>query len=130
MELNARSLERLRGVHPELLRVVSRAAQLTDLDFIVTEGVRTMARQAELVKIGASRTLQSRHLSGHAIDLAPLVGGEVRWDWPLFYTLAATMKAAATECNVSMVWGGDWITFKDGPHFEIDPKKYPWPKAA
>lgn len=130
MDLNARSLERLRGVHPELVRVVERAAQNAEQEFIVTEGVRTTARQSEMVKIGASRTMQSRHLTGHAVDLAPLVGGEVRWDWPLFYPLAACMKAAATECGVAIVWGGDWITWKDGPHFEIDPRKYPWPQKA
>lgn len=126
MQLDTRSLERLKGVHPKLVSVVERAAQITEVDFILTEGLRTRQRQAELFKAGASRTMESKHLTGHAVDLAAKVGDEVRWDWPLYYKLAAAMKAAATELGVPITWGGDWSTFKDGPHFEIEPKKFPW----
>lgn len=130
MELSPKSRDRLRGVHPALAAVVERAAQLTDTDFVVTEGLRTQARQAELVKAGASRTMNSKHITGHAVDLAALVGGSVRWDWPLYHRLAAAMKRAASELGIPIVWGGDWQSFPDGPHFEIDPGAYPWPAIS
>lgn len=74
--LGARSLLRLQGVHPSLVRVVKRAIRITPVDFTVLEGVRSRERQAELVRIGASKTMNSRHLTGHAVDLAPWVGGK------------------------------------------------------
>lgn len=126
--MNERSERNLKGVHPVLANVVRRAhelAQLDGVDFIVTEGLRTKERQAELVAAKASKTMNSRHLTGHAVDLAAMVGTEVRWDWPLYARLADYMKRSAKEQEVQMVWGGDWRTFKDGPHFEIDPKVYP-----
>jgi len=122
---SARSRTRLANVHPDLVRVVERALQLTEVDFAVTEGFRTEARQRELVAAGASRTMNSRHLTGHAVDLAPVIAGQIRWDWPPFHQLAAAMKQAAAELQVPIVWGGDWRTFKDGPHFELDRKAYP-----
>ena len=125
MTLSPRCLRRLRDVHPDLAAVVERAAQITEVSFIVTEGLRTRERQAELLKVGASRTMNSRHLTGHAVDLAAVVGGKPRWDWPLYHKLADAMKAAAKELGVPLVWGGDWRTFKDGPHFELDRTKYP-----
>jgi peptidoglycan LD-endopeptidase CwlK len=130
MILGERSLMRLRGVHPALQEVVRSAAGLINeeespMDFIVTEGVRTKERQAQLVKAGASRTMNSRHITGHAVDLAVLVDGEVRWDWPLYGKLAAYVKQAAHMENVAIIWGGDFRTFKDGPHFELNRKDYP-----
>lgn len=123
---SARSEITMRGVHTDLVRVVRRALQITPVDFVVTEGLRTKQRQAQLVKAGASWTMNSRHLTGHAVDLAPIVGGKVRWDWPPFHTLAAAMKAAAAELGVSIVWGGDWrAPRRDGPHFELSRKVYP-----
>ena len=95
------------------------------MNFIVTEGIRSKERQAELVRKGASQTMNSRHLTGHAVDLACVVGTEVRWDWPLYNKLGAHVKAVAAELGVPIVWGGDWVSFKDGPHFELDRKKYP-----
>lgn len=120
-----RSESRLVGVHPDLVRVVRRALELSPVDFAVVEGLRTKRRQAELVAAGASQTMNSRHLTGHAVDLAPVVGGRIRWDWPPFHQLAVAMKAAAQELGVAIVWGGDWRTFKDGPHFELNRKAYP-----
>jgi peptidoglycan L-alanyl-D-glutamate endopeptidase CwlK len=122
---------RLAGLHPDLVRVVERARLA--VPFIVVEGLRTRERQERLVAIGASRTLNSRHLTGHAVDLAYWLddgdgapeAGEVRWDWPLARKIAAAMKAAATEEGVVLVWGGDWKTFRDGPHFELSRTRYP-----
>lgn len=125
MKLDETSLKRLSKVHGDLIAVVIRAAELSTVDFIVTEGLRTKERQAELVKAGASKTMNSRHLTGHAVDLAAKVGGKVRWDWPLYSSLATAMKAAAKELKVDLEWGGDWKTFKDGPHFQLSRKSYP-----
>lgn len=124
-KFGARSLSRLQGVHPDLVKVLHRALELSTIDFTVLEGVRTTLRQAELVQKGASTTMNSRHLTGHAVDIAPFIDGEVRWDWPLYYKLAKAVKAAAAELNIAIVWGGDWKTFKDGPHFELNRKVYP-----
>lgn len=123
-KLSQRSLDRMKGVHPDLVRVVKHAITITDVDFLVTEGLRTLERQKELLKAGASTTLNSRHLTGHAVDLAAWLGGEVRWDWPLYHKIADAMKTAALKESVPIVWGGDWISFKDGPHFELDRTVY------
>lgn len=123
--LGQRSLSRLEGVHPDLVRVVKKAAAMSSLDFTVLEGLRTTARQKQLYDQGATKTMNSRHITGHAVDLAPMLGGTVRWDWPLYYQLAEVVKAAAKAENVPIQWGGDWRTFKDGPHWELPWKAYP-----
>jgi peptidoglycan L-alanyl-D-glutamate endopeptidase CwlK len=125
MKLNQRSVDRLNGVHPDLRRVVYRAAEITGHAFIVTEGLRTLERQKALVAAGASKTMKSRHITGHAVDLAAMVGDEVRWDWPLYNQLAAVMKEAAQIEGVPIEWGGDWRTFRDGPHFQLPLADYP-----
>jgi peptidoglycan L-alanyl-D-glutamate endopeptidase CwlK len=118
--MNARSEKALLGVHPDLVRVIRRAYSTpNDNSFIVTEGLRTKARQLQLFNAGASSTLNSRHLTGHAVDLAVTVRGKVRWDWPLYHDLAHIVKAAALAEGVALDWGGDWKSFKDGPHFEL-----------
>ncbi|WP_063582847.1 M15 family metallopeptidase [Achromobacter ruhlandii] len=124
-QLSQRSLGRLDGVHPDLVEVVKLAIQRTAVDFTVVEGVRTPERQRELVAQGASQTQNSFHIKqadgyGHAVDLAPLVGGAIPWnDWAAFRALADTVKACAADLGVPVEWGGDWKTFKDGPHFQI-----------
>lgn len=123
--LGLRSTLNLRGVHPDLVRVVRRAIEITPVDFTVLEGVRTLARQRELCEQGASQTMKSRHLTGHAVDLGALIYGTIRWDWPLYYKLAEAMKTAALEQAVPIEWGGDWVTFKDGPHYQLPWKDYP-----
>lgn len=122
--LGQKSLANLTGVHPDLIAVVKRAIAMTTVDFRVQQGLRSRSEQEMLVKKGASRTLNSRHLTGHAVDLVALVAGEVRWDWPLYHQIAKAMKAAAKDLNVPITWGGDW-KFKDGPHFELSWKQYP-----
>lgn len=123
--LSERSLRRLTGVHPRLVALVKEAAALTPVDFMVTEGLRTAERQAVLVRAGASCTRRSRHLTGHAVDVAALVDGQVRWDWPLYPRIAAAFKAAAARQGTPIVWGGDWPRLRDGPHFELDRKAFP-----
>ena len=121
-KLSARSLKNLEGVHPDLVAIVKRAIQITEVDFTVTEGVRSVIRQKELVMAGASRTMNSYHLTGHAVDLAAWVNG-IRWDWPLYKKIAFAMKQAAIEQDIKLTWGGDWKKFKDGPHFQIERNK-------
>lgn len=131
IKLDARAEKSLVGVHPDLVRVVRRAAQNSVADFTVTEGRRTLGRQKQLVASGASKTLRSRHIPGgklnvaHAVDLAAKIGGAIRWDWPLYARLAEIMKTAAKQEGVSIEWGGDWKSFKDGPHFQLPWSKYP-----
>jgi peptidoglycan L-alanyl-D-glutamate endopeptidase CwlK len=123
--LSSRSRTRLVGVHPALTAVVEAAIARTLVDFMITEGLRTAARQAALVKAGASRTTRSRHLTGHAVDVAALVDGQVRWDWPLYGRIAEAFKVAALDLKTPLIWGGDWKALRDGPHFELDRKAFP-----
>lgn len=123
--LSERSNDRLAGVHPDLIRVVRRAIRLTAVDFGVTEGRRSKDRQRRLVASGASQTMNSRHLTGHAVDLVAYLDGTVSWDWPLYYRIADAMKEAARLEGVPLEWGGDWTSFKDGPHFQLSWKEYP-----
>lgn len=125
MNLSPRSEKNLVGVHPKLEAIVRLAAVRPEIEFLVTEGLRTVERQRQLVAAGASQTMNSKHITGHAVDLAAVVDGEVRWDWPLYPKLAAAMKRAAADLGITITWGGDWTSLKDGPHFEIDPKAYP-----
>lgn len=124
-KLSQKSLDRLVGVHPHLVDVVKRALELSEVDFTVLEGVRSVTRQEQLLKSGATTTMKSRHITGHAVDLGAYVAGQVRWDWPLYDKVASAIKSAAKELNVPIEWGGDWKTFKDGPHFQLPWKEYP-----
>jgi peptidoglycan L-alanyl-D-glutamate endopeptidase CwlK len=125
MSLTPRDRKRLEGVHPDLVRVVERAS-LGKVRFIVTEGLRTMERQAQLAREGRSQTMRSRHLTGHAVDLAVLDDeGKARWDAPAYRALAVEMKAAAAVEGVPIGWGGDFRGFFDGPHFQLPWDRYP-----
>ena len=91
-KLGTRSLQKLSGVHPDLVAVVKRAIEISEQDFSVLEGIRHIERQKQLLKEGKSTTLRSRHLTGHAVDLVPY---PVSWDWEYFYPIVDAMKAAA-----------------------------------
>lgn len=120
--LNERSIKNLAGVHPDLVRVVEAAADRCIVPFVVTEGLRSKERQAQLVAAGKSQTLNGRHLTGHAVDLVD--ADNFGYEMPDLEKIAAAMKGAATELNVPIVWGGDW-RWKDTPHFELCRKAYP-----
>lgn len=122
---SARSLRRMKGVHPDLVRVMHRAIKITPIDFTILEGVRSLATQRRYFAAGKSRTMNSRHLTGHAIDVAPYVNGAISWDWDDFYPLADAVKAAAKAEAVPVEWGGDWRRFKDGPHWQLPWAIYP-----
>lgn len=146
---SARSRRALAGVHPDLVRVAERALSLSAVDFVVTEGLRTVARQRELVAAGASRTMDSRHITGHAIDVAAWLG-EIRWDFGLYVQIAIAFRDASKAERVPIRWGGCWQVLTpgadpgrlvqqyaaqkraanqrpliDGPHFELPKAQYP-----
>lgn len=146
------SRQELVGVHPLLVAVVERALVLSVVDFAVHDGKRTEEEQREYVRTGVSHTLDSRHLTGHAVDLVPYVNGKLRWEWPPIYRIADAMRAAARELKCPLVWGAAWDinfvdavaepqaisnayvarqkakgkrVFLDGPHYELPRNLYP-----
>lgn len=119
--ISDRSREALSGVHPDLVRVVEKADEL-GARFTVVCGLRTKAEQELLVKTGKSKTMRSRHLTGHAVDL---VDEHFTWSDHAMAEIAAVMKRAAAECKVPIEWGGDWRSFIDTPHFQLPAAKYP-----
>ena len=148
--LSARSELRLAGVHPDLVRVVQNLAKGGAL-FQVHEGLRTVERQRDLVAAGASQTMNSRNITGHAVDLLPLVDGQPTFDWKYYYPMADAFRAATIAEKVPIIWGGAWgllmtdyatakagqdryaarvraqgqRPFLDGPHFELARAFYP-----
>jgi peptidoglycan L-alanyl-D-glutamate endopeptidase CwlK len=126
-----RSLRNLEGVHPDLVRVMHRAIAITEVDFTVIEGLRTRERQKKLVEKGASTTMNSRHLTGHAVDIVPFVDEdgdgdrEISWHWPFYAQLAPFVFRAASAEGVPIEWGGNWKSFPDGPHWQLPWKEYP-----
>lgn len=136
MDLPKTSRAKLKGVHPDLVRVVDRCAKDWKLDFpfIVTCGTRTLEEQKILVRNHKSTTLRSRHIParngyGHAVDLAAVVGGKLDWTFKNYARIASAMKAAAKAEGVPLEWGGDWASFVDGPHFQLPWAKYPGTKG-
>lgn len=116
-----KSSERLAQVHPDLQRVFNEAIKNSPLDFSITEGLRTIERQKELFSAGKSQTMRSRHLDGHAVDIGVLVNGALNWDFNNYQLVADHVKSVASKLGITIEWGGDWMSFKDGPHFQL-----PW----
>lgn len=119
---STRSKNNMKGIHPDLRKVCDLALELTPIDFIITEGKRTLERQRELVKKGASKTLKSRHLTGHAIDFVD-VGAS--YNYERMRQIADAFKKAAKHLKIPITWGGDWKSFVDTPHIELNKSKYP-----
>lgn len=123
-----RSLLNLEGVHPDLVAVCEKAVELSedfDIDFIVTDGCRTLEEQKDFVAAGKSRTMHSRHLGGFAVDVVALSNGRVSYDKEQMRKVSECFKRAALKLRIPIKWGGDWKTFVDTPHFELDREKYP-----
>lgn len=146
-KLSKRSLARLEGVRPELVAVVQRAITITNVDFGVIQGLRTIEEQRELVAKGASQTMKSKHLTGEAVDVMAYVGSRGSWEMSLYDDIADAFKLAAIEEDVQIRWGAAWQVndlrewdgtmqdamdeyidlrrsqgrrpFIDGPHFEL-----------
>ena len=123
--LSQKSLDRLKGVHPDLVKVVKRAIELTEQDFVVLEGLRTLERQRYLLKKGATKTLKSRHMVGKAVDLVPVVDGRISWDWKYYWPIVEAMSKAAEELEAPIEHGAHWKKFPDAPHHQLPSKHYP-----
>jgi peptidoglycan L-alanyl-D-glutamate endopeptidase CwlK len=132
---NRTSLKTVQGVHADLLKVVARAQEISDVDFEIvpgTGGMRSAKMQAALKAKGASRAKLGRHTFGHAIDLVPVdARGKADWgDLDGFDKIRDAMKQAATELGVPIMWGGNWKKLVDRPHFELDRAVYPGPNES
>lgn len=110
------SIQKLKGVHPDLVKVMERAISISKQDFSITQGVRTKSEQIRLVAQGKSKTMNSKHLVqkdgySHAVDVVPF---PVSWDLEKFYVIADAVEKAAEQLNVKIRWGGAWTTFING----------------
>lgn len=122
---SSRSENNLVGVHPDLVRVARRALELSPVDFAITEGLRTLARQKELVAQGKSQTLNSRHITGHAVDVFAYPTSAGSWEWTYYQQIAGAFKQAGDTLGIPVEWGGDWTSLKDGPHFQLPYAAFP-----
>lgn len=120
-----RSLQHLKGVHPHLQVLVNRSIKITPIDFSITAGLRSIDTQRQLVAAGKSLTMNSRHLTGHAVDIAAFVENKVSWEWYNYEIIASAFKQAALETGIPVEWGGDWKKFKDGVHFQLPFNDFP-----
>lgn len=130
MKLSAKDIERLKRAHPDLAKIIRRAAEITEVPFVILQSDRTLAQQRANVAKGVSKTMKSRHLISpdgfvRAVDVAPLEGKSASFAWPLYHKLAPFIKRAAKDVGVPVEWGGDWTSFKDGPHWQLPWKQYP-----
>lgn len=122
--LDDASVRRLAGVDPRLVSLVHEAFNLSEVPFIITEGVRSPERQGYLFASGKSRTLRSKHILqddgfGHAVDVACLVNGKISWEWKYYEIVANAFKRASYARFTPIAWGGNWEKFPDGCHFEL-----------
>lgn len=130
MKLSPTDEARLKRAHPDLAKIIRRAAVITTVPFVILQSDRTLAQQKENVRRGVSQTMKSRHLIStdgyvRAVDIAPLDGKKASFAWPLYYRLAPIIKEAAKDVSIPVEWGGDWTTFKDGPHWQLPWRQYP-----
>ena len=114
-----KSKAKLQGVDPRLVKVTELALQRSPFDFGITCGLRTVEEQKELVAKGASKTMKSKHIEGRAIDFVVYINGKPNWDIDNYQKVAQAFKQAASEAGIEIEWGGDWKTFKDGPHIQL-----------
>jgi peptidoglycan L-alanyl-D-glutamate endopeptidase CwlK len=98
----------MEGVDQRLVDCVLRAIELSEVDFGVTQGLRTIEEQEALVAKGASKTMKSKHIDGLAVDLMAYVGGRGCWELNVYDEIADAMKAAAQELDVPIRWGAAW----------------------
>ena len=118
-KLSKKSLAKLSEVNPDLQKLVKNAIGLSTIDFGISEGMRTKERQKILYDTGKSQTMNSRHLTGHAVDVYAWKDGAVSWEFEDYETINIAFSQAAKLTNIDYVWGGSWKSFKDGPHFEL-----------
>ena len=114
------SLEKMNGVNSKLINLMKEAIKESPYDFGITEGIRTLKRQKELFAQGKTKTLKSYHLVGKAVDIKIYVNGKITWDFKYYKEVSDHIKEVARKLGYVITWGGDWKTFKDGPHFQIE----------
>lgn len=119
-KFSERSKSKLSTVDVRLQNLMNVAIKESPYDFKITEGLRTVERQKELVKTGKSKTMNSYHLKGKAVDIAVLIDNKITWDFKYYKEVANHIKEVARKLGYVITWGGDWKTFKDGPHFQIE----------
>lgn len=107
-KLGTQSLKELEGVKPILVETVKVAIGISKCDFSVHDGIRTVEEQRQYVKNGTSKTMNSDHLRGEAVDLVPYVEGKLRWWWPQVYQVAAAMMVASRQTGAVLQWGCVW----------------------
>ena len=122
-KLSKKSLAKLDEVNPDLQKLVRNAIGLSTIDFGISEGMRTKERQKILYDTGKSQTMNSRHLTGHAVDVYAWKDGAVSWEFEDYKTINVAFSQASKLTNIPYVWGGSWKSFKDGPHFELKREK-------
>ncbi|NBT57503.1 M15 family peptidase [bacterium] len=108
MFLSFHNRVKLAFVHPELVRVFDEAVNFYSKKIRIIEGLRSVQRQNQLYLQGKTKTLDSRHLTGHALDLVTQDNGNILWDEPNAIQLAAAIRASAIKCGVPIRWGGCW----------------------
>lgn len=118
-ELSQRSVTNLQGVHPDLVRIVEAVIEITPIEFIVIEGLRTPERQKQLLVQGKSQVMNSKHLTGRAIDFMAVLNGTATWDLPVYKQISDVFKQVSAELKIPIQWGGDWPHFKDSDHIEL-----------
>lgn len=121
--LSKASKDKLKGIDKHLIELAEKSIVNSPYDFKITEGLRTKTRQKQLVAEKKSQTMYSRHIIGQAFDIAiidPTDKKKITWDFKYYKTVAAHIKKIAQEMGISITWGGDWKSFKDGPHFQIE----------
>jgi len=120
MKFNATSIRRMAGVDPRLVAVMKAAREISPVPFEITEGLRTRERQVYLVRTGKSRTMNSYHLRGKAVDVVAMPGGKDSWDLADYRAINSAVQKAAKAAGVTVTWGGSWKSIVDGPHFQIE----------
>lgn len=119
-KFSKRSYNNLKGVKPRLVVLASLMLKDSPYDFVIIEGLRSKKRQKLMVKTGKSTTMNSKHLTGNAIDIALIVNGKITWEKKYYNEFASVMKKNAKLLGINLTWGGDWHSFVDVPHFQID----------
>src|ERR1700750_2571387 len=128
--MNKRSETVLAKVNPELanrVRAAADALAANNTFLLVVSGLRTAQEQDALYAQGRTapghivtnaKAGQSMHNYGLAVDVVPYLSdqtGALNWNpsTPQYQAMVAAMKAQG------LVWGGDWIHFKDEDHFQM-----------
>ena len=118
--LNQRSLQNLQGVHPSLVKLMKTAILSSPFPFMITEGLRSIERQKQLFQEGKTKTLDSYHLKGRAVDIAVIVENHITWNYSFYEKVAKHILKIAHRKHLKITWGGTWNTLVDAVHFQLE----------